>query len=192
MVFGSILVFGACMLYVMPDGLTDMFMEKIAKTSVEVDTTQAIDSVKDAMNSWRAYEIQAVRKQWEESGFLVKILGAGIGTGIHIDYVPYTWREMVVNNEIPLLHNGFLTLLPKGGVVAVVALGLMFVGNAMKGYKFLKEGTHAKWGIVLMAISIAGIATTYVARGPVQQGAFLAWGLMLGWYNARLNSGCQN
>lgn len=192
LVFGCILVLGVCVFYMIPDSITDVFVEKIVKTSTEVDATQTIDSVKDAMNSWRAYEMQAVQKQWKESGLFAQFLGTGIGTGIHIDFVPYTWTEMVVNNEIPLLHNGFLTLLPKGGIVAVVALSWLFVGNIIKGYKFFKDTEYAKWGRILVAISIAGIATTYVARGPVQQGAFLAWGLMLGWYNAKLNSVRQN
>ena len=91
------------------------------------------------MNNWRAYEMQAAIKQWISSNFFEKIIGSGLGRGIHIDYIPYSWSEMVENNQIPLLHNGYYTVLIKIGILGVLALLTIFLSSLKKGMQESKE-----------------------------------------------------
>lgn len=180
--FGVLLLLYGLVFYTLPDNTLNVFIEKFSKSFTEIDSNQIISSTGEAMNNWRAYEVQAAQKQWRDSTFIVQIFGAGIGKGIYIGYVPYTWVEVIVDHEIPILHNGFYSLLPKGGVVAVLALLLMIVGTAIKGIKFVRRGgLYLNNGIILSAVSIATIASTYVIRGPVQQGAFFIWAILIGW-----------
>lgn len=173
---GSVLLF-----YALPDSIINPLLNKFSLLFTEIDTSQEILSVGEAMNNWRAYEIQAAQEQWRGSGILVRLFGAGMGKGVHLEYVPYTWQNIVQDDEIPLLHNGFYSLLPKGGIVAVASLAWMFLGSIRYGLKNCRiEGGFTDYGIVLTAVSTAAIANTYVVCGPVKQGAFLVWAVLLG------------
>lgn len=103
--------------YVLPDSTTSVFLAKIENSATEINTKQNIDSIASAMQNWRAYEMQATLKQWRKSGILSQAFGRGIGKGIDLEFVPYSWKSagMIENGEMPLAHNGFYTLIPKGG-----------------------------------------------------------------------------
>lgn len=183
-VFGIFLVFGVIVFTVMPREITEIFMGKFMGSFAEIDSKQQITSVETAMENWRAYEIQAAWKQWGDSNVFVKIFGAGIGKGVHIDYIPHNWEGIVMDNEIPLLHNGFCSLIPKGGLVMMFGLCLVFWGNIIKGFRLIKcNGIYNNGGLILVAVSVAAIVNTYVVRGPVQQGIFLMWAVIVGWVN---------
>ena len=143
--------------YVLPDSLSSTFLGKMANAFVEIDTSQEINSVGEAMNNWRAYEIQAAQSQWMNSNIFAKLFGAGIGKGVEIQYVPYSWIGVLDGNTIPLLHNGFYTLLPKGGLFAVGCSALMLVGSIFKGIKWIKSGNEKAihLGILLSSLCVA-------------------------------------
>ena len=107
-----------------------------------------------------------------------------MGKGVEIQYVPYSWTGIVDENEIPLLHNGFYTILIKGGIIGLISLLWLFIGNAKKGMQAFKYRNNKVYPNILVAISVAAIANTYVVRGPVQQGTFLVWSLLIGWINS--------
>lgn len=165
---------------IIPEDVTYRFMLKLAKSFEEINTTVAISSVKDAMNNWRSYEMQQAFNQWNEGGIGYKILGNGIGSGVHIEYVPYTWTDIAANNQIPILHNGFYTILFKGGIVGLFSLLMIFFSTIVIGYKLLKYTVLKDMGAIMISISISCIACTYVVRGIVEKGGFLAWGIFVG------------
>ena len=106
-----------------------------------------------------------------------------MGKGVEIQYVPYSWAGVVDRNEIPLLHNGFYTMLIKGGIIGLAALLWLFMGNVKKGLYMSKHRADKVYSNILVAISVAAVANTYVVRGPIQQGTFLTWALLIGWIN---------
>lgn len=167
--------------YIIPDSVSATFIDKILNTFKEVDAQQEIASVASAMNNWRGYEIQEAQNQWQSSNIIVQIFGNGMGKGIEIQYVPYSWEGMVVNNEIPLLHNGFYTILIKGGLFGVISLIILLAYPFLKGIKLAKFHEGNGVDSILAGTSIAAIANTYVVRGPIQQGCFIIWALLLGW-----------
>lgn len=180
-VMGVVLVL---MLTVLPEGIIGEFSDKVNMSLNEIDSSQSFSSVYDASNNWRAYEMQIASQQWSELGILGKIFGNGLGKGVYAEYVPMSWGNILLNNELPLLHNGFYTLLCKGGLFAVLSMALIFIGSAFKGYKVVMSSDEAevtKSGIILCATSLAGIATTWVTRGPIQQGTFFGWAILIGW-----------
>lgn len=173
--------------FILPDSTTITFWAKIENSVTEINTNQNIDSVTSAMQNWRAYEIQAALKQWKNSSILIQIFGYGMGKGIKVDYVPYNWENagMVVNGEMPLAHNGFYTLLPKGGLFAIIAMVAIFVGGFTRGFKIVKHEKEKGNGIILVGIMAAGLANMWVVRGPVGSEAFVIWGILLGWIYAK-------
>lgn len=182
----TMILFGAIILliagfYIVPESVSSVFFSKVMNSFAEINTQQKITSVGDAMQNWRGYEIQAAQQQWLDSNIIVQLFGNGMGKGVEIRYVPYTWEGMVVNNQIPLLHNGFYTILIKGGLLGVTALIVLLAWPLVKGIKLIKLHKNDGVDCILVGSSVAAIANTYVVRGPIQQGAFLVWALLIGW-----------
>ena len=181
--FFSIMVALVMLFYIMPSSIKSPLMDKVLNSFDEVDSSQKITSVGSAMNNWRAYEIQSAKEQWKGEWVISQLFGEGMGKGVEIQYVPYSWAGVVDGNEIPLLHNGFYTMLIKGGIIGVAALLWLFMGNAKKGLYMVKHRADKVYSNILVAISVAAVANTYVVRGPIQQGTFLTWALLIGWIN---------
>lgn len=174
--------------YILPDSTTSIFLAKIENSTTEINTKQNIDSIASAMQNWRAYEMQAALRQWKKSNIISQIFGHGMGKGIELEFVPYSWKNvgMVENGEIPLAHNGFYTLLPKGGLFAVMAMLLIVAGSVHKGLQMTKRASKDSKvsGIILISIMAAGFANMWVVRGAVCSEAFVVWGGLLGWIYA--------
>ena len=168
---------------IIPDEVKVYFFQKIFNTFSEVDTNQTINSTEMAMNHWRAYENQVCLQQYKSQNLLQQIFGSGLGTSVKVAYVPYNWEGMLEDNNIPLLHNGFLTALIKIGIVGTIAMALMFLVPLYKGMKNIRL-TNDKLSIMarimIVTYSFMAIISTYVVRGPIQQGAFLLWALLIG------------
>lgn len=174
--------------YLMPSELVAEFVEKVLRTQNEIDSSQMFSDVGAAMNNWRAYEIHMAQKQWQDSNFFVQMFGAGMGKGVKLELVPTTWKGVMEGDTIPLLHNGYFTLLPKGGLYAVLSLIIIFLGLILKGWRSIRQSEeNMQLGITLIAINVAGAVSTYVVGGPVQQGTFLIWALLIGWICSELN-----
>lgn len=184
-ILSSSVIFFIGIFYLMPSNVKTPLLEKVLNSVSEVDASQSISSVGEAMNNWRAYEIQAAQVQWESSEVFTQIFGSGFGKGVEIQYIPYSWAGVVENNEIPLLHNGFYTMLTKGGLLGIIAFLWLFLGSYIRGKRMTKYADKRQYGMIMMAISVAGIANTYVVRGPIQQGAFLIWAVLLGWISKK-------
>jgi hypothetical protein len=179
-VFLIVVIVAIC---VVPSQITAPFFEKISGSLTEIDSSQEINSTASAMNHWRAFEIQSAQKQWINSDLIVQLFGNGLGKGIETKYIPYSWKGVVENHEIPILHNGFYTLLPKGGIFAVLSLVLVIFESIFNGIKLIKIHKEQIIGISLVGVAVASILTTWVVRGPVVQGAFLIWGFIVGYLN---------
>ncbi len=169
---------------VMPQSTWDQLMDKFNSSAEEINSSQTFDSTEDAMENWRGYEIEQAKKQWENNNVLFEIIGEGLGKGVEIAYVPYTWSNVVVSGEIPLLHNGYYTLLPKAGIVGVCALIWLFLSNILMIVK--KDKKYTDMVIILAAITIGLMINTYVVRGPISQIPPISWALLLGTINYKV------
>ena len=174
-------------LIIMPHSATTVLLSKISRTFLEIDASETISSVDQAIINWRAYEIQSALDQWMGSGISVKLFGAFLGKGVHIAYVPYSWSEMVQNNEIPLLHNGYLTVLPKMGLLGLLLFLSVYVALIHKAIKAIRFGFSTKsQGILLLAITVSAVFVTYVVRGPIAEQAFLVWSILVGYLTGKM------
>lgn len=184
----AFLIITILLIYILPKDVLDTFINKISNSFNELQQSQDINSIGDAQSNWRSYEMQAATKEWKNSNILIKLLGLGIGKGTTIEYIPYYWREFIVDNQAPLLHNGFYTLLMKGGLFGLFSLIWIFLGNIIKSCKIIKKNTlNRRYAIVIIAISCGAILNTYVVRGPIQQGTFLVWAVLLGCMSCKIN-----
>lgn len=178
----------------MPNDVTDQLLEKFSKTADEINSEQIFDDQDEAIENWRAYEIQEAVFQWKENNIFNQLFGDGMGKGVDVNYVPYTWARynMIENDEIPLLHNGYYTSLNKGGVLGFVAIIWLFVSNILEFFKQRKkreiDGELIHMLAVTSIITLGIVFTTYVVRGPVSQVVCMFWGLMIGWTNKEVRA----
>lgn len=177
-------------LAVAPKSAVNTMLFKLENSSQELDSTQNFSNTTEAMHNWRGYENQSAKTQWKNSNLYVKIWGYGIGKGTYVKYVPYTWKGMIKNNEVPLLHNGYYTILTKGGIVGVCALIWFMLSNILIGMKLLKKRKDIQEElIVLICIEILFMVQTYVVRGPISQSVNLLTAILVGWINSDIYTG---
>lgn len=185
----TVIIYFAAVL-ILPESVTEEMVDKISQSSVEINSNQEYDDVDDAMANWRGYEIHAAQKQWQQSNVFVELFGAGMGKGVHLDLVPYTWDSITKDGNIPLLHNGYYTILTKAGILGVIALIWFMLGNVVTGWDILKKKDYMiADGCILIAISAVYLLQTYVATGPVTQAVNITWPLLIGWICARYYRG---
>lgn len=185
-IFLLIVILGYAIYNIMPDDARDQFMEKLVYSFEEVDSSIEYKSTEDAMQHWRAYEIECAKKQWKDYNVVNQLIGEGLGKYIHIGYIPHNFTDdMVKNNAIALLHNSYYSLLVKGGIIGVVSIIWLYLSNIIAVFR--KEKNQCKYELcALSAITIGMAVLTYVVRGIYSQSMLIVWPLMVGWINAKI------
>ncbi len=172
---------------VFPTSIMEEYSEKWEQTSDEINPDQKFKSTGDAMNRWRAYEKQAARKQWEKSNMIVEVFGAGVGKGVYVKYIPYNWDEEIYEHSIPILHNGYYMILPKGGIYGIACLIIFFLSGLFLFFKKIKNRETISAEVVLLAtIGIAMAVESYMTSGLMAQSFSFAFGILVGSSNAKI------
>ncbi len=172
----------------LPNAVINEYMEKIFRSSEEINSDTIINSFVEATENWRAYEIQCALSTWKNGSWIEKIFGYGFGKGIHIYYVPAAWQSSIENNEIPLLHSGYHTYLVKGGIIGLLSLIFFMSGSIVNGVRYYKinDIKVKMYSLILLGISLALIIQTYVVRGPIVQNVNISWTMLIGWISGYL------
>lgn len=172
---------------IFPNTIMEEYSEKWDQTSDEINPNQEFDSTGEAMGRWRAYEKQSARKQWQESNIMVEIFGAGVGKGVYVKYIPYTWDEEIFEHSIPILHNGYYMILPKGGLFGVACLIIFFFSGLFLFFKKMKNREVIREEVVLLAtIGITMAVQSYMTSGMMAQSFAFAFGIIVGSCNAKI------
>lgn len=174
--------------YFMPYDIKETFFQKTENSSMELNSNASFKHEKDIYNNWRGYEIKNAQKQWRKYNTFEMVFGGGVQKQIKISNLPshftrgagYTFQ----NNKSPILHNGYYTLLVKGGVLAIVGVLIWLLAPLFM--IFWKKNDEESKDILLLMISLNAmyIIYTYVVRGVVDQIMHLSYGLTIGWLNA--------
>ena len=185
----SLAVAGVIILYtVAPSNIIEDYNSKVENTSEELNADQRFNSIDEAMANWRAYENQSVISQWKKSSALVQVFGAGLGKGTFIKFIPYTWEGVDKEHTITLLHNGYYTMLPKGGVLGLIVLIYFIIYPVLVGIGSIRKKGYSTEAVVLIAIGVAYAVQTYVVRGPIETTPNVTWGILVGWICGQLKS----
>lgn len=174
--------------YFMPYDIKETFFQKTENSSMELNSNASFKHEKDIYNNWRGYEIKNAQKQWRKYNTFEMVFGGGVQKQIKISNLPshftrgagYTFQ----NNKSPILHNGYYTLLVKGGVLAIVGVLIWLLAPLFM--IFWKKNDEESKDILLLMISLNAmyIIYTYVVRGVVDQIMHLSYGPTIGWLNA--------
>ncbi|MCR5430229.1 MAG: O-antigen ligase family protein [Eubacterium sp.] len=173
----------------LPSQASNEFFDKVDNSSKEINSEQEFSSGSDVLKNWRGYEISKAKKQWLNYNFVEMIIGGGIQKYTKMEDLPRDMKEnqeSMVNNESPILHNGYYTLLVKGGLLAVIGY-IVFLIYPL--YAIIRKKTNAynkEILITLIGINAIMAVLTYVVRGMISQSVLTTYALSVGWLSCRL------
>ncbi len=139
----------------------------------------------DINTNWRGYESSQALAMYLDGNVFERVFGQGSGTLVDLGfYIDLGGNEL---RYIPMLHNGYMYILLKYGVVGI-ALYLYFVFRLISAGHRGNDGLHSEsifaeqmvsslgWLILFTTLVIAGILNKYeMEPAMVLLGATLAW-----------------
>lgn len=107
----------------------EAFLYKIKNSPIEPFKTRVIkDNFRDFNDNYRSYENIYTLRQIKEGGTQTILFGKGMGSSI--DLKKKVWLQTSTLRFIPFLHNGFMTVLLKSGllgnIMLVFSIALLF------------------------------------------------------------------
>lgn len=163
-----------------PNSMFIDFLDKLSSSGTEISTANEYNSYEDAIDNWRGYETKEAIEQWSESSFIEQFLGIGFGGLIKMQYISTDWSSFEFYNKgaIPILHNGYATILCLGGIFGLIALLVYFGGEIIQAFRIRSGGRNdsANKCIVLVVMMMCNM---YIVNGLYSQSIQLTWGIML-------------
>ncbi|WP_446745440.1 O-antigen ligase family protein [Silvibacterium acidisoli] len=149
---------------------TQSFFEKSMNTGHEVEL-QSYDTMAEINDNWRGFEGYKAFEAYNDFSWPEKIIGGGFGTLVNIGFSMNLGgpEEM---QELPVLHNGYLYLLVKTGVLGIVIFFAYLVYLTRLGVPQTRYGTaEVKMsGYVLIWSVITFLMTQGVITGIYNKG----------------------
>ena len=175
---------------VLPSNTVSEYFEKVDQSGEEINSETEFSNNTSILNNWRGYEIKKAREQWLDYNGLEMIIGGGIQKTIKMEDIPEYMteeQESMKNNESPLLHNGFYTLLVKGGLLAVIGLIIWFLSPIYYMFRYKNTNKQREVLILMMVLNVVMILLTYVVRGMCGQGAIISYCVCIGALSGQYN-----
>lgn len=179
----GIIIFFALLVTMMPEseqvGSKKTFMGKTARSFQET-IVKNYKEKKDINSNWRGFEAFKALQTYLAGGVIQYIIGSGFGTLIDLGF--YIELGGVTQRYIPYLHNGYMYILVKTGIIGICIYIFYF-------YKLIRYGKmHALSmnsyihlaGKLIVAISLVILVTTLVISGFFNKGSFLPIIIILG------------
>lgn len=175
----------------LPKESLNEFFDKVDNASNELNSSQEFSSGSNILKNWRGYEIKKARQQWESYSALEMVVGTGIQTYTKMEDMPEdmaSMQESMQDKESPILHNGYYTLLVKGGLLAIVGY-LVFLVYPLWALIFKAKKMYDKRIlIILIGLNAAMAILTYVVRGMISQSVITPYVLSVGWLYCRYHN----
>jgi hypothetical protein len=161
--------------------LLEAFVQKTANTSSEVNV-HSYESYEDINLNWRGFEAARAAKTYAEFGDGEKLVGGGFGTMVDLGFA---MKLGLGNNAdsfefVPLLHNGYMELLVKTGLLGLVLFILFCIQIAfMALQEFRQPEKYAKLNGLLLLWTVFVFALTQEAISGILNKGALAPNLFL-------------
>lgn len=140
----------------------EVFLYKIKNSPIEPFKTRVIkDNDKDFNENYRSYENIYTIRQIRNGGTATVLFGEGMGSSI--DLKKKVWLQTSWMRYIPFLHNGFMTVLLKSGLLGNLIL-LYSIGLLFK-YKQSNDPLIQNLNFILLGTGIYLIISYWVFMG---------------------------
>lgn len=174
---------------VTPESEVDTFRGKIVRSVKEV-TISNYQNMSDISENWRGFESHMAMEAFSSGNILQQALGKGFGALVDLGfYMPLGGRDQdsVELRYIPILHNGYMYILIKVGVLGLVCY-IFFYINIIRYAVRYRQSTNSEQrflAMLLLGCVLSLISSMYVIGGMAQvhNAEFV---LLLGYIVARL------
>jgi hypothetical protein len=157
--------------------LLESFVQKTANTSSEVNVHN-YETYEDINLNWRGFEASRAARTYAESGDTDKLFGGGFGTMVDLGFAMKLMVEYM--QFVPLLHNGYMELLVKTGllglslfIVFCIQIAFMAVRELRQSEKCAKlNGLLLLWTVFVFALTQGAVSGIY-NKGELAPSLFL-------------------
>jgi hypothetical protein len=149
--------------------LVDSFVQKTANTSSELNV-HSYETYEDINLNWRGFEAARAAKTYAEFSNTEKLFGEGFGTMVDLGFA---MKLMVDYFEfVPVLHNGYMELLVKTGLLGLSLFIVFCIQIAFMAYReFRKSEKCAKLnGFLLLWTVFVFVLTQEAITGILNKG----------------------
>jgi hypothetical protein len=146
--------------------LLESFVEKTANTSSEANV-HSYETYQDINANWRGFEASRAAKTYADFSDTEKLFGGGFGTTVDLGFA----MKLLVDyfQFIPVLHNGYMELLVKTGLLGLSLFIVFCIQIAVMALReFRKSGKCAKlngllllWTVFVFALTQGAVAGIY-------------------------------
>lgn len=133
-------------------------VDKFVRSITEVSSNDVWNAEQITWN-WRGFEVYCAKQKFLEGALTNKIFGWGFGSEIDA----FGYSHLVTNEgSLPYLHNGYYTMLIKGGLLGLLLLFLFYTNLIVR---IVKRSQDLKYLSLFVVLIIAMLITSYVIGG---------------------------
>lgn len=148
--------------------LLEDFVQKVRNTSSEVEV-HSYETYENINLNWRGFEAARAAKTYGEFGDTEKLFGGGFGTNVDLGFAMKLGDTGESFEFIPILHNGYMEVLVKTGLLGLVLFILFCVQIAfMALQEFRQPEKYAKlngllllWTVFVFVLTQGSISGIY-------------------------------
>jgi hypothetical protein len=166
----------------MPNSVVSSLVSKLLNSFKEMSFVGNWNDAAYVTNNWRGFELHQAIKMWESGTIFNKLFGYGFGSKIYIG--SYSSLLGLDETSIPVLHNGYGTMLIKGGLIGIAIyllyfIALIFRSNSILNSNLINE-TNKIDAKICIALSIILIFMSFFAAGLFKDSFSFPFCLLLG------------
>lgn len=166
--------------FVMPIGPLQGFATKIANSLEEVMPRDATTRTEITL-AYRSYESFKALEAYDEGTFVQRVFGRGWGYSVDLDTDTASQSSGLVRTSAPVLHNGYLQLLVKSGIVGVaIYLTLLLMAGISALRAARSTGANRLLGEIAFGIILVTIPATGVIIGLLSSAGFNSVTVLIG------------
>lgn len=170
------------LLFVMPKSVVSSLKSKFLNSFREMNFVGDWDNSAYVTNNWRGFELHQAIDMWKRGTVFNKLFGFGLGSKVYIG--SYSSLLGLDEASIPVLHNGYGTMLIKGGLVGILVylsyfIALIFQSNSVLFCNRTNE-IHKTEAKICISLSVILVFMSYFAAGLFKDSFSFPFCLLLG------------
>jgi len=135
-----------------------------------IDTKKIVRDRRLLWEHWRAYEAKKAIEQIDENGAKAWLIGLGFGA--QIDLQTNVRLDGTVFSEVPSIHNGFVNVLFKTGIVGFLLYVWFMLYIFITHQKFKTKDRSVLFNKLIVATSLYMLFNSFVITGFFRPGEF--------------------
>jgi hypothetical protein len=190
LIFAAAAVLGLSTLLILPmlgSGPVGDLVTKFENSIVEI-TPRAAQSQIEITQNYRAYESFRALESFRSGTATQQWIGRGWGYSVDLVVDTASSRSETTRTTAPVLHNGYLFVLVKAGIVGVALYVFLLLAIARRSWKATQLLSPERLvGAISLGACILTVATTFVIGGLITSAGFNSTLVLLG---AAISIGC--